>query len=233
MLFYTARRALSRPAATLTARNVSTKSAFNFLPTNSLSHKPRGKGLTEIRGPYYYPVTATYLDELLSDWGAYVDGVKFAGGAFSLMPEERLKLLIDVAHKHGMLHCIFPTSFAPQELTVCQDCYVSTGGYIERVLAASAGNRQVVSKYLTACKNVGFDVLEISSGFLSIPTECWLNLIEDTKKHGLKPKPEVGIQYVLNLSSRLIPIIPISDGELEEMLLLLNSNRLARATRIG
>lgn len=175
MLFYTALRALSLPAATLTARNVSTKSAFNFLPTNSLSQKPRGKGLTEIRGPYYYPVTATYLDELLSDWGAYVDGVKFAGGAFSLMPEERLKLLIDVAHKH--------------------DCYVSTGGYIERVLAASAGNPQVVSKYLTACKNVGFDVLEISSGFLSIPTESWLNLIEDTKKHGLKPKPEVGIQW--------------------------------------
>ena len=42
---------------------------------------------------------------------------------------------------------------------------------------------------------MGFDVLEISSGFLSIPTESWLNLIEDTKKYGLKPKPEVGIQY--------------------------------------
>ena len=49
---------------------------------------------------------------------------------------------------------------------------------------------------MKACKNMGFDVLEISSGFLSIPTESWLNLIEDTKKHGLKPKPEVGIQYV-------------------------------------
>ena len=43
---------------------------------------------------------------------------------------------------------------------------------------------------------MGFDVLEISSGFLSIPTESWINLIEDTKKHDLKPKPEVGIQYV-------------------------------------
>ena len=74
------------------------------------------------------------------------------------------------------------------------DCYVSTGGYIERVLATSGGSPQIISKYLSTCKDMGFDVLEISSGFLSIPTESWLNLIEDTKKHGLKPKPEVGIQ---------------------------------------
>lgn len=40
-----------------------------------------------------------------------------------------------------------------------------------------------------------FDVLEISSGFLSIPTEDWASLIEFTAAHGLKPKPEVGIQW--------------------------------------
>ncbi|OBZ66585.1 hypothetical protein A0H81_13503 [Grifola frondosa] len=75
---------------------------FSFLPANSLEPKhTRTKGLTEIRGPYYAPVTKTYLDELLGDWGEYVDGVKFAGGAFSLMPQERLTALIDVAHKHG------------------------------------------------------------------------------------------------------------------------------------
>ena len=79
------------------------------------------------------------------------------------------------------------------------DCYVSTGGYIERVLATSSGSSQVISKYLATCKDMGFDVLEISSGFLSIPTESWLNLIEDTKKYGLKPKPEVGIQYAFLL----------------------------------
>lgn len=81
-------------------------------------------------------------------------------------------------------------------LTTMLDCYVSTGGYIERVLAASGGSLPVISKYLTTCKNVGFDVLEISSGFLSIPTNDWAELVEVTAKHGLKPKPEVGIQYV-------------------------------------
>lgn len=74
---------------------------FKFLPSNTLPPKPRKTGLTEIRGPYYAPVTQTYLDELLKDWGEFVDGVKFAGGSFSLMPPQRLKGLIDVAHKHG------------------------------------------------------------------------------------------------------------------------------------
>jgi len=148
---------------------------YSFLPANSLDPKPRTKGLTEIRGPYYAPVTKTYLDELLSDWGDYVDGIKFAGGAFSLMPEERLKGLIETAHKHN--------------------CYVSTGGFIERVLSSSGGNKNVISKYLTTCKNMGFDVLELSSGFLSIPTEDWASLVEFTAAHGLKPKPEVGIQW--------------------------------------
>ena len=51
--------------------------AFPFLPTNKLPAKPnRKKGLTEIRGSYYAPVTHTYLDELLADWGEYVDGIK-------------------------------------------------------------------------------------------------------------------------------------------------------------
>ncbi|KAF8636238.1 hypothetical protein AX17_003723 [Amanita inopinata Kibby_2008] len=150
-------------------------SAFDFLPSNVLPAKPRAYGLTEIRGPYYAPVTRTYLDELLSDWGEYVDGVKFAGGSFSLMPRDGLRALIDTAHKH--------------------DCYVSTGGYIERVLSSSAGNKHVIEKYLQACKDSGFDVLEISSGFLSIPTEDWLSLVELTASYGLKPKPEVGIQW--------------------------------------
>lgn len=48
-------------------------SPFAFLPNNALVPKKgrgeRTKGLTEIRGSYYNPVTFTYLDELLSDWG--------------------------------------------------------------------------------------------------------------------------------------------------------------------
>ena len=62
------------------------------------------KGITD------FPVTRTYLDELLSDWGDYVDvdGIKFAGRSFSFMPEKRLRDLIEVVHKHGardLVHC--------------------------------------------------------------------------------------------------------------------------------
>ncbi|KAG8908272.1 hypothetical protein FRB99_007805 [Tulasnella sp. 403] len=133
---------------------------FSFLPSNKLPFKEgrgeRAKGLTEIRGSYYNPVTYTYLNELLSDWGEFVDGVKFAAGSFTLMPPERLKSLIDMVHSHG--------------------CYVSTGGFIERVISTSSGDKATVVKYLEACKEVGFDVLEISS-------------------IGLKPKPEIGILF--------------------------------------
>ncbi|KAJ3575506.1 hypothetical protein NP233_g1047 [Leucocoprinus birnbaumii] len=148
---------------------------FEFLPNNTLPAKPRKTGLTEIRGPYYAPVTQTYLDDLLKDWGSYVDGVKFAGGSFSLMPPDRLRALIDTAHDYG--------------------CYVSTGGFIERILSVSSGNQGVIEKYLRTCKEFGFDVLELSSGFLSLPADDWAALVELTASQGLKPKPEIGIQW--------------------------------------
>lgn len=146
-----ARHALSTSAPRYTTQ--SQTHPFSFLPANSLDPKPRTKGLTEIRGPYYAPVTETYLNELLNDWGDYVDGIKFAGGAFTLMPEERLKGLIETAHKHSescMIHAL-----ECGLLTQRTDCYVSTGGYIERVISASGGSKSTISKYLTTCKNLG------------------------------------------------------------------------------
>ncbi|THH11267.1 hypothetical protein EW145_g778 [Phellinidium pouzarii] len=157
----------------------SADSPFSFIPSNALVPKSgrgeRSKGLTEIRGSYYNPVTYTYLNELLSDWGEFVDGVKFAGGAFTLMPPSRLKGLIDMIHSHGT--------------------YVSTGGFVEHVLAASNGNTKVVGEYLETCKEMGFDVLELSSGFLTLPADDWTALVKLTKSIGLKPKPEVGILF--------------------------------------
>jgi phosphosulfolactate synthase (CoM biosynthesis protein A) len=34
--------------------------------------------------------------------GHHVDGLKFAGGSFSLFPEPRLRELTDLAHEHGV-----------------------------------------------------------------------------------------------------------------------------------
>jgi phosphosulfolactate synthase (CoM biosynthesis protein A) len=52
-----------------------------------------------------------------------------------------------------------------------------------------------VKCYLQECKDLGFDLVEISCGFITIPMDDWLRLVEEVRKTGLKPKPEVGIQF--------------------------------------
>ena len=56
------------------------------------------------------------------------------------------------------------------------------------------GSRAVES-YIEECKKLEFDIIEISSGFISIPIDDWLRLIEKVQHAGLKAKPEVGIQF--------------------------------------
>jgi len=146
--------------------------SFSFLQINEREPKPRKRGLTEIRGPYYSLVGRRYLEDLFETMGAYVDSLKFAGGSFTLMPERAVREIVDVCHKHDVL--------------------VSTGGFIERVLVQGA---EAVRKYIDECKRLGFDIIEISAGFVSISTDDWLRLIELVRKSGLKAKPEVGIQF--------------------------------------
>src|SRR6266705_2636063 len=146
--------------------------SFSFLRINQRETKPRKRSLTEIRGPYYSVVGRRYLEDLFETMGAYVDSLKFAGGSFTLMPEQAVREIVDVCHKHDVL--------------------VSTGGFIERVLVQGG---EAVRQYIAECKRLGFDTIEISAGFVSIPTDDWLRLIELVRKSGLKAKPEVGIQF--------------------------------------
>ena len=139
---------------------------------NKRESKPRTRGLTEIRGPYYTPVGRRYLEDIFETVGAYVDGLKFAGGSFALMPREALKEIIDLCHRYDVL--------------------VSTGGFIERVLTQGV---EFVDRYIKECRDLGFDTIEISSGFITIPTDDWLRLIERVQQAGLKAKPEIGIQF--------------------------------------
>jgi len=146
--------------------------AFSFLKVNERPPKPRTRGVTEIRGPYYTPMGKRYLQDILETMAEYVDSLKFAAGSFSLMPREAVKELIDLCHQYDVL--------------------VSTGGFIEYVLTQGPA---AVNRYIQECKNLGFDIIEVSSGFITIPTDDWLRLIEKVQKAGLKPKPEVGIQF--------------------------------------
>jgi phosphosulfolactate synthase (CoM biosynthesis protein A) len=151
---------------------ISGKNTFDFLRMNERQGKPRSRGITEIRGPYYSAMGERYLQDVLETMGEYADSLKFAGGSFALMPDEALKGIIESAHKH--------------------DVMISTGGFIEYVLTQG---KEAVDKYVEACREVGFDIIEISSGFISIPTDDWLRLVERVQKAGLKAKPEVGIQF--------------------------------------
>jgi phosphosulfolactate synthase (CoM biosynthesis protein A) len=52
-----------------------------------------------------------------------------------------------------------------------------------------------VDQYIETCKDYGFDIIELSAGFITLPTDDWLRLIEKVQKAGLKAKPEIGIQF--------------------------------------
>jgi len=146
--------------------------AFGFLKMNDRPAKPRTRGVTEIRGPYYTPMGKHYLKDILETMAVYVDSLKFAGGSFSLMPSEAVREFINLCHDHNVL--------------------VSTGGFIEYVITQG---KEAVSRYIEACKGLGFDIIEVSSGFITIPTDDWLRLVEKVQKAGLKAKPEIGIQF--------------------------------------
>src|SRR6185312_8835203 len=69
---------------------------------------------------------------------------------------------------------------------------VSTGGFVETVLTRGA---DAVRRYLAECKDLGFDVVEVSAGFVSIPDDDFVRLVEDVQRAGLGAKAEVGIQF--------------------------------------
>src|SRR5436309_11541799 len=88
------------------------------------------------------------------------------------MPETAVRNIIELCHHHNVL--------------------VSTGGFLEHVLVQGS---DAVRQYVAECERLGFDIIEISAGFVSISTDDWLRLIELVRKSGLKAKPEVGIQF--------------------------------------
>jgi phosphosulfolactate synthase (CoM biosynthesis protein A) len=154
--------------------------AFAFLPMNERPPKPRSRGITEIRGPYYAPVGRRYLEDLFETMGAYVDTLKYAGGSFSLMPRDAVRALNELCHEHGV--------------------EVSTGGFLEYVLAQRG---DAVDRYLDECRELGFDIVEISSGFVTLPAGDLVALTRSVRAAGLKAKPEVGIQFGAGGASRV------------------------------
>ena len=146
--------------------------AFDFLHHNDRPDKPRDTGITEIRGPYYDPMGPRELRDILETMGRYVDIYKFSGGSFALMPEDAVRELIDVCHEF--------------------DVQVSTGGFIENVLVR---DNDKVDRYVAEAGELGFDIVEISSGFLAIGADDMVALTQLVQDHGMKAKPEINVQF--------------------------------------
>lgn len=146
--------------------------AFSTLRKNYRQEKPRTHGVTEIRGPYYTVMGKRYLSDVLETMGEYVDILKFAGGSFTLMPEKPLRELLDLAHEHNVK--------------------VSTGGFMENVLTQGP---DAVDYYIKECKRVGFDIVEISTGFITMPVDDVVRLVDRVQSAGLLAKPEIGVQF--------------------------------------
>jgi phosphosulfolactate synthase (CoM biosynthesis protein A) len=132
--------------------------AFEFVRQNLLTTKPRTTGLTEMRGPYYTPMGPRYLRDILEGISHAVDSIKFAGGSFAILRRKTVKELIDIAHEHGVS--------------------VSTGGWVEHVIPQG---RETVQRYFTECKNLGFDTVELSTGFISVPTQDLVRMVHDAQ----------------------------------------------------
>ncbi len=146
--------------------------AFAFLRLNELPPKPHTRGVTEIRGPYDNSVGRRYLEDMLETMGAYVDTLEYANGSFSLMPREAVRALSDLCHEHGV--------------------EASTGGFVEYVLTQRG---DAVQHYLDECRELGFDTIEISSGFVTLPADDLVGLTRAVRAEGSRPEPEVGIPF--------------------------------------
>ncbi|WP_049991669.1 phosphosulfolactate synthase [Natrinema salifodinae] len=146
--------------------------AFDFLHVNHRPDKPREKGITEIRGPYYDPMGPRELRDILETMGWYVDIYKYSGGSFALMDRETVRELNEICHEH--------------------DVQVSTGGFVENVLVR---DNDQVEAYVEEADDLGFDIVEISSGFLAIDTDDLVALTELVADRGLQPKPEINVQF--------------------------------------
>jgi phosphosulfolactate synthase (CoM biosynthesis protein A) len=97
---------------------------------------------------------------VLETSGDYVDILKFAGGLFTLMPTHVVRELIDISHAHDV-KVIYRR--------------LPSGGLTQ-------GLRR--STFIQTYQSVGFDIVEVSSGFYHIADRRLALLIENVQSGG-------------------------------------------------
>src|SRR5262245_49941206 len=92
----------SRPPGTPRRPIMGEERPLPFLRTNRRPPKPRPRGVTEIRGPYYTPIGVRQLEDILETVGDWVDTLKFAGGSFAVMPARAVRAINDLCHRYDV-----------------------------------------------------------------------------------------------------------------------------------
>jgi phosphosulfolactate synthase (CoM biosynthesis protein A) len=145
---------------------------FDFIELNQRTPKPRtNRGVTEIRGTHYKPLGPRALEDTLEAMGEYIDTLKFAGGSFAIMPRAVSAKIIEICHAY--------------------DVKVSTGGALEHALMRRG---DVVDKFLAEVIDLGFDTVEVSANYISLPQDDLVRLCEKVVKLGLAAKPEIALR---------------------------------------
>jgi phosphosulfolactate synthase (CoM biosynthesis protein A) len=140
------------------------------LPIIDIGAKPRHKrGVTEVRDRALGLAEARNLAETL---GAFVDTAKYTCGTQRLFPAEFIKAKNTLYRSH--------------------DIEVSSGGMLERVV--QYGERAVCS-FLEESRELGFTVIEVSTGLTILSERAKSDLIRAALSYGFKVKPEVAMTY--------------------------------------
>ena len=143
-----------------------TARAFSdVLPMVEPRPKPRNTGLIEVRTPANgISYHAGYVDTL----GEYLDSVKWTVGSQRLVRRETVLEINTYLHEHQI--------------------EVSSGGLLESVIPQG---EKAVRAFLEEAKELGFDIIEVSSGAVVISLEEKCQIVKAVAEAGLKPKPEV------------------------------------------
>jgi phosphosulfolactate synthase (CoM biosynthesis protein A) len=120
--------------------NDTTLAFSEIIPLAEPRPKPRDVGLTEVRTPAH---SLTRIQGYVEPLGPYLDSVKWTVGTQRLLSRRM------VAEINQYLHS--------------QAIEVSSGGLLETVLPLGA---KAVPRYLDESKELGFDIIEISSALV-------------------------------------------------------------------
>ena len=140
-----------------------------WLPIVPPYEKPRKLGQLELRDR---AMGMNLIQDMVENLGPYIDTFKWTTATQRLVRPELVKRKNEYLRDNGI--------------------GVSTGGMLERV--AHQGER-AVHGFLDECAELGFTIVEVSTGLSIMSLADKIRLIKAVSRHGLVPKPEVAATY--------------------------------------